>query len=289
MAYYQGSEVSSKLIDTLIQKLTSIPEGAIEPFWKSIQSGSYADEGFVLRSKGSSGKDNIIIRIKGILNYVGLTVSILEGYTPNPVQGLVGVVTNEIPIAVQYTTSSTYGSNIPVNYWLSFDKDKIMLLVAGSINISSTYKNFVWAGMPERLSEESDSTAVTLAVSNFSHTLADAASTTNGFSGIVKMLRNRKQEISQKVHQKSMMISVKNIGWGDCFILPDIFLEHGSDEGVRAKLPGVSPVSGIINVDFKDLDEVTVGSRRFVIHKTNNVSGNNMSSFLSDYLAIEKL
>lgn len=318
MPLARGTIKRSDLLEKIVSTLTTAPVGASEPYWKTIQTGKVVDEGYILYSKGKSGKDDIYVRIyERSTSYGYIYVSIMESYKPNPVLGLAGTMVGESPQAPVQFLNGTYGSTRPLDYFLSFDKDKIMLSLLGNPSVNQyCTRVFVWAGMPNRLSDEPNSNAVTLAVSRRAYELSTYTNSNynNAAHGTAYTLKNRKQLSGRggqspatgvysqdSIYNQYTACSAKTKGWGGKISLFPVYLNR-SDEGYRSILAGVHPIyQDLNNMDFLDGDEITVGSKRysvFQVHEDFNKmpsgnpiggSGYSVNCFQSIFMAVEHL
>jgi hypothetical protein len=307
MAFYRDKVQRVGLIDKLVQLLTTAPAGATEPYWKQVQSGTFQNEGYILHSKGKSGTDNIYIRFLKPDHQNSIEMTMIEEYTPNSVAGLNGTIVNEsfAQRIYFYNNRGTngdynnwgggYPSNAPVHYFLSFDKDKIMLSLRGDSLVSDTVstRTFAWIGLPNRLSTEADSTACAHAVSSWAYRLTNAGSSSTGNIGHCKVLRNRNKE-AQNVYYMEAFNSYRTKGWGDHLLLSNIYLQDDQAwEGVRSIMDGIHPIYQNDNArDFEDGDEITVGSKRFTVMLVFDPDGSDsydINCFPSQWLAVEQL
>lgn len=283
MAYYRDKVTQVLLIDKLVERLTTTPSGATEPYWKQVQSGPTATEGYILYSKGKSGKDNIYIRLYQVPNsrhYISL--SILEDYKPNPIGGLVGTMVNEIQQNLYYANSNV-STNTQIRYFLSFDKNKVMLALS-AVNVGTTYgiTGLMYVGLPTRINEEKDSTAGVITTST---TFKNSSVYAN--AGQVYVLKNRAQAVSPIYTMVTMSGIGRSKGWGGHVLLPTIYLQ-GTNETIRSVLDGVSPIyQNTAKPDFSHGDEITVGTKRYTVFFVNKMSVRN--GFPSDWVAVEQL
>lgn len=292
MAFYQGTETTSRYIDKIVSLLTTAPSGSTEPFWRKVQSGTYANEGYILKSTGSSGTDKIFIRITQPANQ-GIQVSAIENYEPNAVDGLNGTITNEsVKVNVNWSQSAGYPSTFPVGYWLSFDKDRIMLAVIGDKTYTYSVKTFMWLGLPERIAAEKDSTGVLFAVSQWAASLTNYTTHNNLTAGQCRVSKG-KTRANWQTQQMITLSRFPTRGWGGKVILPDIFIASiadGASEGLRSKMHGVHPLILSSVADFRDGDEITVGSKRYTVHYVYSAySTSNTNCFPQHWLAVEQL
>lgn len=292
MAMYKGKVKKSDLVGLLVDKLTTAPVGSGETYWKAVQSGKVDTEGYVLFSKGKSGKDKIFIRIKDDMTNGRIFMSMMEDYQPNNVVGLAGTAINESYQQHVSYYNSTYASTMPVIYLLNFDRDKIMLVLRGDPGYSTSFPGYVlaWIGMPERLSNEPDSTAVSFAVSRYAYQLTAAGSSAGGAYATLKTLRNRRR-LTQQNYSMTYIPNPRTKGAGGIISTSPIYLRDGQ-EGGRSKLAGVLPIFQSTTLpDFKNGDEITIDSKRYVIYEVGQISGasSDVNCFPSPYMAIEYL
>lgn len=289
MAFYQGKEVASSLIDRLIEKLTTPPQGSVDAYWTRVESGGYQNEGFILKSTGKTGTDAIFIRVKQQTNVTNaIEFSMIEDYQPNPVQGLAGVVTNEGPKQPLYWNSSTYPTTAPVNFWLSFDKDKIMMALSGDKTVSGSLKTFMFIGLPERMYTPGTPalTANAHAVSRYGVT-GITSNATEGQYGICRGLRDKARNATAYYYM-IYLNKWKSKGWGDNVLMSDIFMYHNDQEGLRVKMSGVKSLQVGNPIEYRDGDEITVGSKRYTIHNVW-ASGSGANCFPTPWLAVEQI
>lgn len=292
MAFYQGTETVSRYIDKIVSLLTTAPSGSMEPFWTKVQSGTFVNEGYILKSVGSSGTDNIFIRLTQPANNT-LQISAIESYQPNAVSGLNGTITNEsVKTNVPWSNSTGYPAGIPAGYWLSFDKDRIMLCVIGDKTQSGAVKTFAWIGLPERMAAEKDSTGVAFAVSQWAYPLTQyVAGHANIQAGQCRVAKGKTRG-NWPLYSMVTLSKFPTKGWGGKVILPDIFLANTADtsEGIRSKMHGVHPLILSSVADFRDGDEITVGSKRYTVHFVySTFTTGNTNCFPQNWLAIEQL
>lgn len=317
MPLVRGTIKRGELLDKIVTAMTTTPVGANEPYWKAVQTGKVADEGYVLYSKGKSGRDDIYIRIiDSSPSYGYLYVSIMETYKPNPVLGLSGTIVGESPQARMEFCNANYPSYRPMEYFLSFDKDKMMLSLAGNPAVHSySTRVFLWAGMPNRISDEPNSNAVTIALSRRAYEFSNYQNTTNNSQayGTAYTLRNRKYLAGRgggnpstvgysqdSIYSLHVPCTAKSKGWGGKISLFPMHLNR-SDEGLRARMSGIHPIyQDANNMDFLDGDEITVGSKRYSVFQVHEdltkTSGNSpiggsysVNCFPSIFMAVEHL
>lgn len=289
---YKGKVKKSDLVGLLVDKLTTAPVGSGEAYWKAVQSGKVDTEGYVLFSKGKSGKDKIFIRIKDDMTNGRIFMSMIEDYQPNNVVGLAGTAVNESVSQHVAYYNSTYASTMPVIYHLNFDRDKIMLVLRGDPGYSASFPGYVlaWIGMPERLSNEPDSTAVSFAVSRYGYQLTAAGSSAGGAYSTLKSLRNRRR-LTQQNYAMAYVPSQRTKGAGGIISTFPIYLKD-TQEGGRSKLTGVLPIfQNPVLPDFKNGDEITIDSKRYVIYEVGQIGTNSsdVNCFPSQFMAIEYL
>lgn len=290
MPFIQGKELASSVVDRIMEHLTAIPQGSVDPFWRRVDSGGFQNEGYVLQSTGKDGNAKITIRLNARQNSIpGLMISLIEDYQPNVVQGLVGVATNEtVPQVVAWATSS-YSTNAPVTYWLSFDKDKIIIVVAGEKTLAVAVKTLMYIGMPERMyaTPAIDNGAAVVAVSRFAeNNIAGNTSTSDSLVGYCKVLRDR--ALSNVTYSRIHTLSLwKSKGWGDVVLPSDIYLSNNGEEGYRSRMSGIKSIQNPVN-EFRDLDEISVGTKRYIIHNVW-AAGGQRNCFTSAWLAVEKI
>lgn len=287
MTVATGRAYETDFITKLVNHLTAIPSGGTDPYWKQVNSGIFTTEGVILESRGTSGDDSIFVQIKkGASHYI--IVRLLHGYVPNQVAGLDGTFVSATPDQQVSWYSTNYPTTISFDYWLSFDRDRIMLFVsADKLVATPTWGCLLWVGLPSRLSKEEDSTAATIAVSRFGAATNGHGSNEQGMYGRCMVIRN----VSKSWNQYANMISsfpFKSVGWGGNVFLPHIFLDGG--EGARSIMHGVHPLVQIKEDDFRHGDEIMVGSKRYTIFQThNNTVAYDASSFPTDWMAVEQL
>lgn len=292
MAFYRDKTTKISLVDKLIQKLTTAPSGSLVPYWTKIQSASYAQEGYVLYSKGSSGTDNIYIRISH--NTLGLIMSMMETYTPNPVSGLVGTTVNESIKQNVSVSLSTYPDTAPVDYILSFDKDKIIFILKGNaLAVSNSRQVLAYIGLPERLDPNDDSTATVFAVSRDAYQLTATAYSSEGPWSQCRVLRARNKD-AQSIMNMVNLNKWKTKGWNGVVLLSHLYLQDDSNlEGVRSRMTSIHPIyQDTTYPDFRDGDEITVGSKRYIVVQVFDVSWGNIDSvncFPTSFMAVEQL
>lgn len=293
MAVYQGKIAKNLLVDRIVGHLTGVPSGATEPFWKKVQSGSYANEGYILESKGKEGNKKLFVRFSGAPTIGAITMSMMENYVPNASAGLTGTVTNEsVKENVTYHNGS-YADTYPVHYFLSFDRDKIMLLLKADPTIVTGHAQvFCWIGLPRRMDIADDNTAMIFGVSKFGYELIDYPSNASGSLGMLRVLRNRKRDAQARSYLRTLS-KFKTKGWGGHLLLPHMYVEDVNNwEGVRSVVEGAHPVfQDATATDFKDGDEVVVGTKRYTIFNVYNVpnASNSINCFPSPWMAVEQI
>lgn len=299
MAFYKGSEKRITLVDKLVELLTKTPTGAGQPYWEKIGSGTFENEGYIIRSSGKSGRDEIIVRFKKTADTRMVVMSAIEKYVPNEILGLAGTISGETSQANITYHLSTYNASFPVHYTLSFDKDKIMIILSGDKSVDGTKVNaLAWIGMPERLAPEVDTSngAVTIACSKNASALTGTSSVVN--QSVARNIRDRSK--NENTYIRLISVSSKfnrTYGWGDVVLLSKILLEDADGvEGVRGIMEGIHPIyQDPLNPDFKDGDEITQGSKRYIVVNcahdgiAGNQSGFDSNSFPSAWMAVEQL
>jgi len=289
MAFYEGKEPVVTMIDRIIERLTSTPQGSVDPFWRRVESGGYQAEGCILKSTGKSGTDAIFVRLKQNSN-TGIDFSMIEDYQPNVVQGLVGVTTNEGPIHTFQWGTGAQPVGASINYWLSFDKDKIILTVQGDRAVTTSFKNVLFIGLPERLytPRAGSPSAVAHFVSRYADiNLTGSSSSGDAIRGIGRGLRDRSRG-ALPYYRTVAMTKWKSKGWGGVVLPSDIFMYHVDQEGLRARMDGVKCLTNSASGDFRDGEEITVGSKRYIVHQAWS-AGSRQNCFPTDWLAVEKI
>lgn len=295
MAYYNGKIQRNMLVDKLVTLLTTAPVGSSEPYWKKVNSGNFTGDGYILKSSGKTGANDIFVRFQNTTVTNAIVISTMENYVPNSTAGLDGTITNETSTANLYFHASAYGDTIPVEYFLSFDRDKIMLALKGDPSFTGlTYTGFAWVGMPQRLDIDNDKSngAVTIACSKN----AAGLGANSGNGGICRSVLDRGGEKNPYTKMVTVGTNIaRSKGWGNEIMLPTIYLEdHTGDEGIRSIMDGIHPIYQTASMpDFKNGDEIIKNSRRYIILQVATDGVNNVShagnSFPSPWLAIEQL
>ncbi len=299
MAFYKETVPNDQMFDTIIQRLTTAPAGAQTPFWTQVQTGPVT-EGIVLYSKGKTGTDDIWVRMKNktTVSWPHIEISVIEKYVPNSVSTLAGTATNEIIHLAYYVPQSSYGTIQPIGFWLSFDKNKIMLRIEPDRSYGWNTKHFVWVGMPDRLSPETDNGACCIAGSAYAGLLfGQTWSYEFNNYGFIKILRDRAKAAPSYGKLRTLSGITKSKGWGDFILLPDYYVtEHyvsGDLIGPRFRLDGVKPIRQTVEFrDFRDGDEISQGSKRYTIFKVkdnNDIPETYTNCFTHDYIAVEQL
>lgn len=298
MAYYSGKVQRNMLVDKIVQLLTTAPVGSSEAYWKKVNSGTFQGDGYILKSSGKSGSNDIFIRFSNTTLTNAILVSVLEGYVPNVTQGIDGVITNESSKATLYFHNVTYDGSFPVEYFLSFDRDKVILALRGDKSVDGkTFTSLLWAGMPDRLDTKGDtgSGAVSIAASR------GAIAITGGTSSYTQLSRCRAlRDRGQELNALTNMVTLGNVigrskGWGDNIMLPKIYLEDSTGvEGIRSIMDGVSPIyHDPVQAEFKDGDEIIQNSKRYTVLCVayDGVSGYDHPNncFPSTWMAMEQL
>lgn len=308
MAYFKGTVQRGQLVDTLVSLLTSTPTGSTEPYWQQVQSGTYANEGVVLYSKGSSGTDKIYVRITTDTDQHNIKMSTIESYTPNQINGLTGTAVNEsVRQEISYAHFNNYASSFPVSYELSFDRDRIMLSLIGDKQVminagysaADAFRTLAWVGMPKRISpagttDWNDSTGVAFAVSRYAYRLTSISSTGSDSYGQCRVVRARDRSSQPTYHMRTMGKRIgRSKGWGSKIMLPDIYLEeYNGNEGMRSIMHGVHPLfMSSYSTDFKDGDELNIGGKRYTIMNiwSGPSTSYSVNCFPSEWVAVEKL
>lgn len=290
MTLNMGRAYESDFITKLTNHLTAVPFGGTTPYWEKVNSGTFLSEGVILKSVGSSGNENIFVQIKkGSNNYVHM--QLLHDYIPNQVSGIDGTFTSATPLQPIHWYHTTYSSNYTFDYWVSFDRDRIMLFLGADklVENNPTWGSFTWIGLPNRLSAESDSTAACIATSHFARELTDLYSINNyGDYNRCKSIRSRTKAWNPLTTMHSTY-PFKSVGWGGQVFLPSIFLDTG--DSIRAIMHGIHPLVQVTNAeDFKHGDEITVGSKRYTIFKIrHHAIYYDSSCFGTAWMAVEQL
>lgn len=298
MPYIHGTVENKRVVDKIVDLLTAAPIGSVDPYWKKVNSGVFQNDGYILKSKGKSGQDNIFIRFSYTTATNYICVSTLEHYEPNSVSGLPGVITNESSMAYLAYNSGSYKEESPVEYHLSFDRNKVMLALSNNkVANQNRCTGFLWVGMPERLdSNDKTNGAVFIACSTMAQLITAGA---NNYSnhGIGRMVKNREHKTNCSTNMitlGSITGATASIGWENT-ILPNIYLEDRANvEGVRALLDGVHPIyQDATNPSFKDRDEIVKNAKRFTVMGIayDSVKNNGLypNSFPSTWIAFEQL
>lgn len=285
------------LVDKLVTLLTGVPVGSSVPYWKKVNSGNFTGDGYILKSSGKTGSDEIYIRISNTTDTHAVVFSTLEKYVPNPTAGIDGVITGETTKATVYFHNTTYGEQFPVEYFLSFDRDKVMLALKGDPSVSGTsYTGLVWIGMPQRLAPDIDKTngACSIACSKAASGLAGSGGYNN--HSTCRSVRDRGGEANASTSMITAgATTARSKGWGGDITLSTIYLEdYNGTEGVRSIMDGVHPLYHEPSIpDFKNGDEIIKNSKRYIVLNvasdglTNHAHPSNC--FPSAWMAIEQL
>lgn len=290
MAFYTGRAYESDFITKLVEHLTAIPQGGTEPYWNQVNSGTFLSEGVILESRGMSGNESIFVQIKKVNNY-SISMQLLHGYVPNQISGLNGTFVSATPVQNLHWFTTSYPVNYTFDYWVSFDRDRIMLFLSADklVTTNPIWGSFTWIGLPNRLSAESDSTAAFMATSRYAFPTTQQSPGTNFTAsyGIGTLIRDRFKTWNKATNMYSTH-PFKSVGWGGQVFLPHIFLDSG--DGARAILHGVHPlVQNATEDDFRHGDEVTVASKRYTIFKIHANANFDPNGFTTDWIAVEQL
>lgn len=297
MAYYNGKIQRNMLVDKLVTLLTSAPIGSSEPYWRKVNSGNFTGDGYILKSSGKTGSDEIYIRISNTTETNAVILSTLEKYIPNSTAGIDGVITGETAKASLYFHNTVYDERFPVEYFLSFDRDKVILALKNDPSVTgNTYTGLVWVGMPQRLAPDIDKTngACTIACSKSASALTGSGGYTN--HSLCKSVQDRGGEKNPYTSLVTTgLTAARSKGWGGEISLPTIYLEdYNGVEGIRSIMDSVHPLFQDPNSpDFKNGDEIIKNSKRYVVLQvasdgiTNHAHPSN--SFPSAWMAIEQL
>lgn len=301
MAFYTGATTAGSALDKLVELLTKTPQGATSPYWQKIGSGTIDNEGIILYSPGKSGKDKMYVRLRPSTPSRGIDMTMLETYTPNAVQGLAGTFTNESAVAwIAWQSSGGNSRTIdPITYFLSFDRDKIIVSLAGDRVLPSALRSVASVGTVERSYspiEEPVINATYLATSANGNSLTpNSVSGANSAEAACTIMRSRDLKLFPKYDMVILGSAVMGMnslqkakGWNNTIVPSDLYLQGtgtlGISEGIRGKIGGIKHVVGL---EFIDGEEMMIGSKRYTIF--NAPAAINKTCWPGLWLAVEQI
>ena len=128
-----------------------------------------------------------------------------------------------------------------------------------------------------------------MAASREAQTILSGANGATEHYGQAVVLYNKALITSSRYNMKYVNF-IRSKGWGDHIHLSDIYLDTGTQEGVRSIMHGVHPIFNDSS-DFRDGDEITVGSKRYkvLLINDNPTSSWRANCFPANWLAVEQL
>lgn len=219
--------------------------------------------GAFFKSVGSSGQDNINVYIgAGNLDaYAGnaMEIAMLKDFDPVSFKQL---------DAMFWHHATAQSTAIPVNYtaytytdwYLDVSKDRILFVTCLEPSASNPGNNYTYLGLLKRISQEMDSTAMTLS---------------NGFfapTSYPKVMRNKANTSWFDMTPIYMNHSYSPSVWGDYIFVSPIFLE-GAYEGIRGEMEGLYTCRA---ENLVDQDEVVVGDSRYKVIMLSSYNNTNL-------------
>ncbi|MGA4519179.1 hypothetical protein ACPA0F_18135 [Solibacillus silvestris] len=242
--WFEGSVLMKDFPLRLSQLMQTVPPGESEPMWRMVSTNigsSLTDDGYVLHSLGTSGKDSIFIGVKNALTLGnwsrGHRFFIAENYTPGTATGVNGTFQNVVFNGQRYHWDDNWGGStidtLVLNYSISITKDRVIFVTSNNVALSRTesVRAFTYLGLMKRYSEELDSTASVIATNydvNYNN------------YGSIRALRNKQLHAgpgyTPKYQRFLQDYGLK--GWGNRFLATHIPL-HLPTEGYRGELDGI--------------------------------------------------
>ncbi|OKP89555.1 hypothetical protein A3844_06120 [Paenibacillus helianthi] len=254
--WFEGESSPRNIIATLASLITAVDESLSPPapLWENISSNvgsTLNDDGYVFRSRGSSGKDTILVTLKNawigngaIENSfsAGPTFGVVESYLPNETNGQNGSFSSYklselLRLAVNTSWYNINADNYRFKYTLSVTKDRIIITIrtnrpgqGTTYADTATIRNVLYAGLIKRYADEKGSGAVTL--------LSSYASQNNAYNS-ARTLKNLQNTGNGLYSFNNGFVVENNRGFGGRLMIAVPMPLYNNVEGVRGELDGV--------------------------------------------------
>lgn len=278
--YIEGKCNLKSFVPDIVRHITDAVDSRGGKMWEMVSSKvgvvntTNSDNGWVFKSQGSSGKDNLIIsfsngqRHTAVGNWVwGNEVGVATDYTPGA-PGENGTFTGKLidgmPI-VQTSWSDYSADNTPVRYFMSITADRVIIAYLADIVHSYSRSNLIYLGKPVVTGAENDPGCV----------LATALSYDYNAPGIIRMTNpDLANTGTMDIYNARAEIGDQARGWGGR-LFPSQIVLHKSVLG-RGGQRGLLDLF-VVKQDgqFRKIDNVTIGSTEYFAFElpSSNVVG----------------
>lgn len=242
--WFEGVTTPEEFPELLKDLMTTIPPGKASPMWQMVSSNigdTVDDDGYVFYSKGESGEDELYIGIKNAYSTTswcyGHRLFIAESYVPSDTVGTNGAFTNVQYEALRYHYDNTWGNvdqyRLPLRYGISVNRDRVIITLRADRTHHNTHRvrSLMYLGLPNRYSDEADSTASLIATNYCYH---------YNYNNRIRTLKTKKRYEGSyyNVYHNETMPYVGRSHWSPHFMAMPVPI-HRTDEGVRAELDGL--------------------------------------------------
>lgn len=272
MAWFRGTCRAINLVDEVAGRLT------LSGHWSEISSSRFSD-GYVFKSLGDSGNDNIIVQIKADSTSNRFTVGIASDYLPGT-PGSAGVFTSPFS-DFHYIAETGLGVNANVKWDLFYNKTRIILVTLFDqieVGFGQNWKNtLLYAGLLDRVNP-TDRGCNTLIYG------LNKTSTTS-YDAIAKFVTLKSSDartlvtdhftvapILHKVKDSSAYCGEVNNFWTGKLGMYNIGTCDGATNSFRGWLDGIMCTSDTIASTFpaQDRDVVQYGGKNYMVVRPYN-------------------
>lgn len=146
MAWFRGTSRAIDLVTDVAGRLS------LSGLWSEIASNR-ANDGYVFKSQGDYGSDNIVIQLKADLSNHRFFAGIAADYTPAPA-GANGIFSSYIS-EYHYTADAAMGLNAKVNWWLFYNAHRVILATSFApveVGFTANWRNSIlYLGLLDRM------------------------------------------------------------------------------------------------------------------------------------------
>ena len=161
--YIEGTCVAENLVPSIVQHLKDATDNMGNKLWEMVSSNvgeriaASPNDGWVFKSKGSSGKDNLILGFSNGPKYsqsynwvLGNAMFVASDYKPG-VPGSNGKFTNQLSQAMPIFAQDWNGyseKNLPMRYFLSVTADRVICAYFSDVLHTHSRSNLFYLGKP---------------------------------------------------------------------------------------------------------------------------------------------
>ena len=268
--YFEGKCTAEKLVPSIVQHITAATDESGNRLWEMDSSKvgtrdkNNSDNGWVFKSKGTSGEDNLVI---GFANGLALTdqsfqwlfgglMFVASDYQPG-IPGtngtFKGYMQESLPVFAEEWNSYTF-DNLPMRYYLSVTKDRVICAYYTDVIHSHSRSNLIYLGKPAWSADPNDRGSVLASGLGYLYSSASYVRMTNPFSVIT-------DEISSFTVRADLSDQAR--GWGGKLYPSRMVLVHSaSGRGGRRGILDLLVVRQ--DGQFRKVDTVKIEGTEFL-------------------------